>query len=101
MPKTTADVLACGAIEAIVRSIGVARFGIVLRLHEHRHLAPIACHTAGRIVAVPIVDIVAPFTGEIRDALVHLRNGDIVAVGGMGKQHFVIFMAASRGVAAR
>ena len=102
MPQTTAHMLSGSAVEHIVTGKGVGRGSIMLRLDQHGVFAPVAGHTAWRIMRVPVIHIVTPLTCEVCDIGIHVRHGPLlVGIGRMTKLHGIYFMPTGFTVATR
>ena len=88
VPQTATDVLARGAAEYIITGERIMGCGIVLCLDEHGLFAPVACHTAGGVVRIPVVYIISPLAGEIGYFRVEAFDGPVlVRVGRMSEEY--------------
>ena len=106
MPQTAADVLARSTAEYIVTGERITGSGIVLCLDEHSLFPPVACHTAGGVVRIPVVYIISPLAGEIGYFRVEAFDGPVlVRVGRMSEEYPIYLMspcfAVATGVAIR
>ena len=106
VPQTAADVLARSTAEYIVTGERITGSGIVLCLDEHSLFSPVACHTAGGVVRVPVVYIISPLAGEIGYFRVEAFDGPVlVRIGRMSEEYRIYLMspcfAVATGVAIR
>lgn len=74
--------------------------GIMPSLDKHCLLSPVASYPAGRVMRIPIIYVISPFTGEVSDFGVELLYSPVfVCIGRMGEKDRVYFMAACLAVA--
>ena len=65
VPEAASYMLPRSAVKSIIAGVFVGWTGIVLCLYKHGLLSPVACYATGRIVRVPVIHIVTPFTCEV------------------------------------
>lgn len=78
----------------------------MLCLDEHSLFPPVACHTAGGVVRIPVVYIISPLAGEIGYFRVEAFDGPIlVRIGRMSEEYRIYLMspcfAVATGIAIR
>ena len=106
VPQTAADVLARSTAEYIVTGERITGGGIMLCLDEHSLFPPVACHTAGGVVRVPVVYIISPLAGEIGYFRIEAFDGPVlVCIGRMSEEYRIYLMspcfAVATGIAIR
>ena len=100
MPQAASHVLSGGTIKYVIASIWIARCCIMPGLDKHGLFSPVAGHPAGRVMRVPVVYVISPFTGEVSDFGVELLYSPVfVRIGRMGEKDGIDFMTARLAVA--
>ena len=95
MPEATTHMLAGSLVQNIVAGIGIGRGSIMLRLYQHSLFAPVTGNTAGRIMRIPIVYVIAPLTGKISLCIVRMFQSPFrVCILWMGEKNRKHLMSA-------
>ena len=89
VPEAASYMLPRSAVKSIIAGVFVGWTGIVLCLYKHGLLSPVACYATGRIVRVPVIHIVTPFTCEVSQLFLDIvsRIGSSVSIERMGKNN--------------
>ena len=100
MPQASSYVLAWCTIKHVIAGIWIVGSGIMPSLDKHCLPSPVASYPAGRVMRIPIIYVISPFTGEVSDFGVELLYSPVfVRIGRMGEKDRVDFMAACLAVA--